>query len=293
MRYKEWTAHDDWLPTYGFQMLKSLPLLKPTYISKRVIDCEKILLGAQSLKARLPEKQHKNFVAYVQAIQSRQHDKCVECRRLRLIEQANPYQNKKLSSAERTRRRDLNLGALKDLRYHRSTAICSDSVTVESWALGVRVQPVPLIPDPPVERKDDGIQRDDSVLWEAMKDAFPLVYQGRKPTKSVRRAPEVGDMMIIIGMGDEPFWVAKLMKLTSSNIELKYYGDGKGFNEKYFPLSDPDKRDRSVHWVRESPRDIAVLDWGFKLNITKRIPISVLKHVSDDQRIDWTYVPRA
>jgi hypothetical protein len=155
------------------------------------------------------------------------------------------------------------------------------------------VQPVPLIPDPPVERKDDGIQRDDSVLWEAMKDAFPLVYQGRKPTKYVRRAPEVGDMMIIIGMGDEPFWVVKLMKLTSSNIELKYYGDGKGFNEKYFPLSDPDKRDRSVHWVRESPRTIAVLDWGFKLNITKRIPISVLKHVSDDQRIDWTYVPRA
>ena len=94
--------------------------------------------------------------------------------------------------------------------------------------------------------------------------------------------------MILIGRDDEPFWVVELMELTKTHMRIKFYG-GYGFMKKYVPLRDPFSRDSSKHWIKEVERRVTVLDWGFKLKKDQCVPISVLKNVSDDQRIEWTY----
>ena len=185
LRYKEWTTHPDWLPTQGFQTISGIPRGKPHFVSKRNIDCDKILDGAASLKQRVPSDQYEHFVHYVQELRDQQRSKCQECTRLRHIEQSNPYQNKKLSKEERRARRVRYVTAQADLAQHRASGTCPDHRVVDNWKIpqeSVEVDsqsPAPLVQDAAQDEAQDY-----TVLWEALEDALPLVYQGRKPRKS-------------------------------------------------------------------------------------------------------------
>lgn len=83
-------------------------------------------------------------------------------------------------------------------------------------------------------------EKDWTVVWETMEDAFPDISQGPKPKKSVARPPQVGDMICTpnnqsVPDDDQPFWVAQLVEVNRDELVVRWWGADE-FLGTYVPL---------------------------------------------------------
>lgn len=83
--------------------------------------------------------------------------------------------------------------------------------------------------------------RDWTVVWETMDDAFPPFYSGTRPKKSSATAPKAGDMIITPNNGsitddDHPFWLAELKEVRKDSLLVRWWGADE-FMGNYQPLN--------------------------------------------------------